>query len=219
MLLRHFATSGDGITFYGPPRGHTLTVFTGIVQALGRVVRQQCGALLVDKPPEFAPEGVSEGESIAINGCCLTATNEGSNRLRFDLSPETLGKTALGRLAEGEPVNLERAMSASSLFGGHIVQGHVDATGAVVAITPSGNSVIYRFRIPPEFRRYLIEKGSVAIDGISLTVVDLKEDEIDVWVIPHTLENTNLGIKRVGDEVNLEFDVIAKYVEKMLGSR
>ena len=190
-------------------------MFTGIIEALGRVRSFESGVLALTAPSTFAPNGFDLGESIAVNGCCLTVV-AGEGEIKFELSPETLARTALGEVVPGSIVNLERAMQIGGRFGGHIVQGHVDATGTVLAITPSGNSVIYQFQAPLEYDRYLIDKGSVTVDGISLTVVGPKDGVFNVWVIPHTLQETSLGTKSVGDRVNLEFDVIAKYVEKLL---
>jgi riboflavin synthase len=189
-------------------------MFTGIVQAVGKVHRIENLVLEVDAPASFAPEGYDTGESVAVNGCCLTVVAEAP--LRFDLSEETLARTGLGQLRAGDPVNLERAMTARDRFGGHIVQGHVDATGEVLAVEPQEGSTILRFRVPEEYTRYLIDKGSVTIDGISLTVVRPEGDTFEAWIIPHTLENTNLAARQPGDRVNLEFDVIAKYVERLL---
>jgi riboflavin synthase len=188
-------------------------VFTGIVEALGWVRSLQGGRLIVE--PDVPLEGLQAGESVAINGCCLTAV-EDRMPLLFDLSPETLARTSLGDLVPGSVVNVERAMKADGRFGGHLVQGHVDAAGTVVSVIPSGNSVVYRFQAPTGFGRYLIDKGSVAVDGISLTVVSPKADQFDVWVIPHTLERTNLGTRVPGDRVNLEFDMVAKYIERLV---
>ncbi|HEY0865780.1 MAG TPA: riboflavin synthase [Fimbriimonas sp.] len=194
-------------------------MFTGIVQATGCVVSLVDGVLSLRPPSDFAPEGTVVGESIAVNGCCLTVVPSEDGLLRFDLSPETLHRTSLGDVEAGSRVNLERAMSANGMLGGHIVQGHVDAPGEVVSLTPRENAVIVRFRAPREYDRYLIDKGSVTVDGISLTVVDPKDGEFDTWIIPHTLEVTNLGERKPGDRVNLEFDVLAKYVEKLLSAR
>ena len=194
---------------------HNFVMFTGIIQGLGRVVELRDGVLTVAPPDHFAPDGFDIGESIAVNGCCLSVVAD-RGELKFDLSPETLARTSLGKLIGGSVVNLERAMTASGRFGGHIVQGHVDATGTIESITPTGNSVVYRFQIPPNYDRYLIDKGSISIDGISLTVVQLDAGKFDVWVIPHTLQQTNLGTRKAGDTVNVEFDVIARYVEKMM---
>lgn len=190
-------------------------MFTGIVQAVGRVSKLDGGVLTLDAPTSFVDGTLEIGESIAVNGCCLTLVSE-EGGLRFDLSPETLARTSLGDVRPGSKVNMERAMQAGARFGGHIVQGHVDATGTLVSIRPEGNSVVYRFQAPAEYDRYLIDKGSVTIDGISLTVVHPDAGAFDVWVIPHTLQETHLGELQPGSRVNLEFDVIARYVEKLL---
>lgn len=189
-------------------------MFTGIVKGLGVVREFTPVRLTLDAPADFAPDGYDEGESIAVNGCCLTVV--GANPLVFDLSEETVVRTSLGDLAPGSHVNLERAMAAGDRFGGHIVQGHVDATGEVVAIEPQPDSTVIRFRVPAQYTKYLIDKGSVTIDGISLTVVRPTGDTFETWIIPHTLAHTNLHERKVGDRVNLEFDVIARYVERML---
>lgn len=189
-------------------------MFTGIIEGLGTVRSMSGGTLILDVKSGFANDPWKIGESVAVNGCCLTVV-DASDGLRFDLSPETLARTSLGSLKTGSKVNLERAMRADGRFGGHIVQGHVDATGEVVSITPRDNATVFQFRFPREWSRYLIDKGSVAIDGISLTVVDLRDDQFDVWIIPHTLQETNLSERKPGDKVNLEFDLIAKYVESL----
>ena len=192
-------------------------MFTGIVESLGEVVSRDGGKLEVRPESRFAPEGFSDGESVAVNGCCLTVLPGGG--LRFDLSPETLDRTSLGDLAPGARVNLERATVAGGRLGGHVVQGHVDAAGTFEGSRPEDNSVVMRFRAPAGYGRYLIDKGSVAIEGVSLTVVRPEGDTLEVWVIPHTLERTNLGTLKPGDRVNLEFDVLAKYVERLLEAR
>lgn len=186
-------------------------MFTGIIESVGRVVSLSDGVLLLDAPPA----DWTLGESVAVNGVCLTVVQHGQE-LRFDVSEETLRRSSLGDLAPGSPVNLERAMRADGRFGGHIVQGHVDATGTVASITPHGNSTVFRFSFDEGQGKYLIDKGSVAVDGISLTVVEPMWGAFSAWVIPHTLEMTNLGDKQVGDKVNLEFDVVAKYIDKLL---
>ncbi|MDR3690555.1 MAG: riboflavin synthase [Fimbriimonas sp.] len=192
-------------------------MYTGIIQGVGRVQSYENGVLTMTPPEGFAPDGFDIGESLAVNGICLTVIAD-SGTLKFDVSPETLARTSLGDAIPGSPVNLERPMSADGRFGGHMVQGHVDATGTIVSITPEGNSVVYRFQAPIEYDRYLIDKGSVAIDGISLTVVKPVDGQFDVWIIPHTLEVTNLGVLKVGSRVNLEFDLVARYVEKMMAA-
>lgn len=188
-------------------------MFTGIIEATGRVLALTGARLVIAAP--FA-HAVAVGESVAVNGCCLTAIAMGPD-LAFDLSAETLTRTALGSLSTGDAVNLERAMRADGRFGGHIVQGHVDATGEVISAAPVEGATVVRFRVPAGFQRYLIDKGSIAVDGVALTVVSPTGPEFDAWIIPHTLTETNLGDRRPGDRVNLEFDVLAKYVERLMG--
>jgi riboflavin synthase len=191
-------------------------MFTGIVTGVGRVESLEDGVLLV-RPPEAMSEGEpwKIGESVAVDGCCLTIAGH-DGPLRFDLSPETIARTGFRRLRAGSLVNLERAMRLGDRFGGHIVQGHVDATGEIVSIRPEADSFCFTFRAPEGSARYLIDKGSITIDGISLTVVEPRGDLFDVWIIPHTMRETNLGAARPGDPVNIEFDVLAKHVEKLL---
>jgi riboflavin synthase len=190
-------------------------MFTGIVEGLGKVREVSEGTLHLEVVQGYEGEPWEIGESVAVNGCCLTVVSA-KNGLRFNLSPETLACTSLGSLRPEATVNLERAMRADGRFGGHIVQGHVDATGTVVSLTPAESATVFRFEAPVEFHRYLIDKGSVTVDGVSLTVVNLQDGAFDVWVIPHTLQETNLGDRKIGDKVNLEFDLIAKYVDRML---
>jgi len=197
-------------------------VFTGIIQAVGNIEQLHDGKMWLSVPRSMAPSGFEEGESVAVNGCCLTVVDRVDNgdwSLSFDLSPETMNRTSFACLRPGSRVNLERAMSADGRFGGHIVQGHVDTTGTLVSITDAENSKIIRFELALQYDRYLIDKGSITIEGISLTVVDPQNGAFDTWIIPTTLRETNLGSKRPGDLVNIEFDVIAKYVEKLMGSR
>jgi riboflavin synthase len=191
-------------------------VFTGIVQAVGEVVLIEGSKLAVIADLATPDDPIRAGESIAVNGCCLTALRDVS--MEFDLSPETLQRTALSDFRPGSKVNLERAMRASDRFGGHIVQGHVDAVGELRTMLRDGDFTVFRFQSGEEFDRYLIDKGSIAVDGVSLTVVNPFEGEFDVWVVPHTISHTNLGSRRPGNRVNLEFDVLAKHVEKLLVS-
>lgn len=188
-------------------------MFTGIIEAVGEV-REISG----DGVALFAPySDLVIGESVAINGCCLTVV--GADPVRFDVSPETWRRTALGTLRPGDPVNLERAMPANGRFGGHIVQGHVDATGTIATLEAASANrafAVLRVEAPREYGRYLIDKGSVAVDGISLTVVAPEKGSFEVHLIPHTLAHTNLHAKKAGDLVNLEFDLLAKYVERLL---
>lgn len=197
-----------------------LIVFTGIVQAVGSVVSFEDGVLIVDPlSPSFLEGGFEAGESISVNGCCLTVVDGSTvDNLKFELSPETIARTAFAGTHSGDSLNLERAMSHTSRFGGHIVSGHVDATAEIISVEPQGNSVIYRVRVPHGGERYLIDKGSVTIDGISLTVVEPEGNEFKLWIIPHTVEHTNLKSRTVGSKVNVEYDQVAKYLEKLSAS-
>ena len=190
-------------------------MFTGLIQAVGTIELFQGSRLMVDAGTFAESDPIVAGESIAVNGCCLTALEHGV--LAFDLSAETIARTAFHELRSGSKVNLERAMRPMDRLGGHIVQGHVDSVGEVVAVLQDGEFTVFRFRTPKEMDRYMIDKGSIAVDGISLTIVHPVEGEFDVWVVPHTLEHTNLSSRKPGDLVNLEFDVLAKYVEKLVG--
>ncbi|MGZ6970838.1 MAG: riboflavin synthase [Thermoanaerobaculia bacterium] len=198
-------------------------MFTGLVSAVARVVSLRSGAagavLAVERPPDFGDAAV--GESIAVSGVCLTVVPPAApgQPLFFDVSPETLSRSALGGLAAGAGVNLERALRASDRLGGHIVAGHVDGTAEVLGIEKSGDSWTFRFSLPLPLARYAVEKGSIAVDGISLTVAALGEGSFDVAVIPHTFTATTLGMKKPGDRVNLEVDVLGKYVERLLAAR
>lgn len=193
-------------------------MFTGIIEAVGRVSRIEktgdLARLWVDEP-RLAAE-VALGDSVAVNGACLTIAEEGP-ALRFDAIAETLERTALGALAVGSRVNLERAMRADARFDGHIVQGHVDEMGTVRAWHREGDDVRLVIAARPEFAGLLVEKGSVTIEGVSLTVVGVTADGFDVALIPHTLDVTTLGALDVGAPVNLEADILGKYVKKYLG--
>ncbi|MCA1849340.1 MAG: riboflavin synthase [Actinobacteria bacterium] len=163
--------------------------------------------------------GTRIGDSVSVNGVCLTVNELDDASLTFHAMPETLRRTALGDLAEGSPVNLERAMTLERRFGGHIVQGHVDGVGEVLAVYPEGDAQIWEFEAPAGVLRYTVEKGSVCVDGISLTVVALREASFTASILPQTRANTNLRELRVGDRVNLEADVVGKYVERLLEPR
>ena len=156
------------------------------------------------------------GDSIAVNGACLTAVSLSESEFSVDLSPETMRRTSLGNLAAESVVNLERALSATDRMGGHIVQGHVDGTGRITSTRDDGDSVIFRVRAPSRLMPYIVEKGFIAVDGISLTVVKVGTSSFTLAVIPYTLRNTNLATISVGDRVNLEADILAKYVENLL---
>lgn len=196
-------------------------MFTGIVEELGVVEAlesRQAGSRLRVKAPTVTQDA-REGDSICVNGVCLTALDINAQGFAADVSPETLRRSSLGELRQGSRVNLERALKASSRLGGHIMQGHVDGVGKVESLDPLGNENWWlRVRIPDELDRYLVFKGSIAIDGISLTVAEVEGGIVAVTIIPHTYAQTNLCTKRVGDSVNIETDVLAKYVEKMLAN-
>ena len=191
-------------------------MFTGIIEEVGKITQ-------INKQGEFAVVTIQAskvlqdahlGDSIAVNGVCLTVTSFSESQFTADVMSETLKRTSLGELKPSSPVNLERAMAANGRFGGHIVSGHIDGTGEVVGIKPAHNSIWYRIQTTPKLMRYIIEKGSITIDGISLTVVDT--DETSLSIIPHTIKETNLGSKKIGSLVNLENDIVGKYIEQFL---
>jgi riboflavin synthase len=193
-------------------------VFTGLVEEVGRVRRLEAEHLCrLQVSASRVLEGTRIGDSVAVNGVCLTVNELGGGTLIFYAMPETLRRTALIDLSEGSPVNLERAMSLESRFGGHIVQGHVDGVGEVAGVRPEGDAQIWEFGAPKGVLRYTVEKGSICVDGISLTVVSVRDASFTVSILPQTRQKTNLGELRVGDHVNLEADVIAKYVERLVG--
>jgi riboflavin synthase len=193
-------------------------MFTGIIEEVGeiadtddssefRTLRVRAGQIL---------QGAAAGDSISVNGVCLTVRTFEKDSFTADLSRETLDRTSLKNLRSGSIVNLERPMRADGRFGGHMVQGHVDGVGRIREFSRDGDSWTLRVEFPPNALRYIVEKGSIAIDGISLTVAAVKGNALEIAIIPHTFENTNLKRAAAGDDVNLEFDVIAKYVERML---
>jgi riboflavin synthase alpha subunit len=193
-------------------------VFTGIIEAVGTLTSLEPRGEVVRVEVEAgrASGGVRIGDSVAVNGCCLTVTAIADERLAFEAVKETLEKTSLGDQREGARVNLERAMRADGRLDGHIVQGHVDGTGRVRVFERRGDDVRLEVACGPEIARYLVPKGSVAIDGVSLTVVSASDDAFDVALIPHTLAETNLGDRASGERVNLEADVLGKYVVRYL---
>jgi len=200
-------------------------VFTGIVEELGQVVtldRAAEPARLTIAGPAVTADA-RHGDSIAINGVCLTVTAISGGQFSADVMGETLSRSSLGALAPGAPVNLERSVRPDGRMGGHIVQGHVDGTGAIASRSSAGGWDVVRVSVPAELSRYVVEKGSVAIDGVSLTVSALSPPGDDAWLevslIPETLQRTTLGTKQPGDVVNLEVDMIAKYVERLLAGR
>ena len=186
-------------------------MFTGIVEELGTVVAVAADRLAVRGP--LVTSDAAYGASIAVNGCCLTVTDLDGDTFGADVMAETFRRTSLGALRPGDPVNLERPVRADGRLGGHVVQGHVDATGTIEEHTPEG---VVRVAIPPDLARYVVEKGSIAVDGVSLTVVDAGDAAFTVGLIPATLELTTLGRKGPGDPVNIEVDVLAKYVGRLL---
>lgn len=193
-------------------------MFTGIIEELGHVAH-------IDRGIESArmrlegPRVVSDaahGASIAVNGVCLTVVDHDDTGFSVDVMSETLDRSSLGALTVGDRVNLERAMAANARFGGHIVQGHVDGTGTIVSRVPGENSERVRISLPAPLQRYIVEKGSITVDGVSLTVASVDDAAFEISLIPTTLDLTTLGIKQPGDPVNLEVDVLAKYVEKLM---
>lgn len=194
-------------------------MFTGIVEEMGVVKSVQHGAVssFIEIKAETVLSDAHMGDSIAVNGVCLTVTDITPDSFRADVMNETLSRSSLGILRQGNCVNLERAMSANGRFGGHIVSGHIDGTGTITDIKKDGIAVWYTITSSPEILWYIVEKGSVAIDGISLTVADVSDSDFKISVIPHTAEQTVLGYKKSGDTVNIENDIIGKYVEKLMG--
>jgi riboflavin synthase len=199
-------------------------MFTGLVEGRGVVRRSETAGpgrrLVIAAPHELRTGGPPQlGDSIAVNGCCLTIVAMDGDEWSFDVGEESLNRTNLGAVAVGDAVNLERALAVGARLGGHFVQGHVDGRGSVLSIQPDGEWVTMRFALPKDLARYVVEKGSIAVDGISLTVVEALADQFSVMLIPHTLAATTLGRRKVGDVVNLEVDMLAKYVERLLANR
>ncbi|HEX6207053.1 MAG TPA: riboflavin synthase [Actinomycetota bacterium] len=188
-------------------------MFTGIVEERG-VVRASAPRLQIEAASVSAD--ARTGDSISVDGVCLTVVDRAEGTLAFDVAPETVRRTTLGDLAEGNAVNLERPVTLATRLGGHLVQGHVDGVGEIASVVPEGDGVRMTVRVPEGLGRYLVEKGSVAVDGVSLTLAEVRPDGFAVALIPHTLEATGLGGKRPGDRVNLEMDLIAKYVERLM---
>lgn len=189
-------------------------MFTGIVEERGKVLSISPQRLVVDC--RTVPEGSPVGASVAVNGVCLTVVERAPERLTFDLSEETLARTSLSRLAAGAAVNLERPLTLSSRLGGHLVQGHVDGVGTVVSVEGDRSGAVVTIRPPKAVLRYVVEKGSIGVDGVSLTVSRVSDGTFAVALIPHTLSVTTLGATGAGEPVNLEIDVIAKYVEALM---
>jgi riboflavin synthase len=196
-------------------------MFTGIIQGLGTLFekRPAGGGMIFGLEADFVLTDPEEGESIAVNGACLTARNITGRRFYVDVSPESLARTILGRLQTGNRVNLERALRLSDRLGGHLVSGHVDAMGQVEQRRSAGDFTLFTFSLDSGLTRYVIEKGSITINGVSLTVNSCERDRFSVSIIPHTLAVTTLGALREGDLVNIEVDMIGKYVEKLLAEK
>ena len=194
-------------------------MFTGIVEELGAldsIHRDGDSARLRIRGP-LVTSDAGHGDSISVNGVCLTVTSiEPGEYFDADVMAETLDRTALGALGPADPVNLERAMRADARFGGHIVQGHVDGVGEILAMDPEGDGKRMRLAVPGQLTRYMVEKGSITVDGVSLTIAALNGREMEIALIPHSLQLTTLGLRTVGEKVNLEVDVFAKYVESLL---
>ncbi len=192
-------------------------MFTGIVEEVGRVTLARPGNFVIATGDVL--QGMELGGSINVNGVCLTITSFDTNSFSVDIMSETLRRTNLGLLSAGDRVNLERPLAVGGRLGGHLVQGHVDATGRVASVRWDGEAMLIRFEAPPEVMRYVVEKGFIAVDGVSLTVVTKSTGSFQVSVVDYTRQHTTLGDRRVGDSVNLEVDIIAKYVERLSQAR
>jgi len=187
-------------------------VFTGIIEEIGKIISARPGNLTIAAGKVL--EDMEGGVSIAVNGVCLTVTSFDNKSFAVEVMPETLSRTNLGLLKAGDGVNLERPLSLGGRLGGHLVQGHIDTTGRVISVTPRGESIIIGFEAPPRLMAYIVEKGFIAVDGVSLTIVSRNSSSFQVSLVRYTRQNTILGSRRVGDVVNLEADIIAKYVEQ-----
>ena len=192
-------------------------MFTGIVEEIGTINSLVNSVLTIQAEQVLAD--IKLGDSISVNGTCLTVVNFTESKFSVDLAPETLRRTVFGNLNPGDTVNLERALAANDRFGGHMVQGHVDATGRVISIRDEGDSSIFRISNPKRLKPYLVEKGFIAVDGISLTIVKVFTSSFTLSVIPYTRMNTNLRDQLIGGKVNLEVDILAKYVENLMAQR
>ncbi|MFC7060868.1 riboflavin synthase [Halobacillus seohaensis] len=194
-------------------------MFTGIIEEIGSVkgITTKTEALEISVHAKDILNDVNLGDSISINGVCLTVTSYTAHSVEFDVMPETFRATNLHELKQGSPVNLERAMAAGGRFGGHLVSGHIDGTGSIISKSPESNAVYYDIELPDELIKYFVYKGSIAIDGTSLTVFGVKDNRVTISLIPHTMEHTVLGGKGPGDQVNIECDMIGKYVAHFLG--
>ncbi len=196
-------------------------MFTGIVEELGRVesLGEKDGGTVLTLRGELAVQGTGLGDSVAVNGVCLTVIGKEGNSLSFGVAPETLSRTNLGDLAAGDAVNLERSLPADGRLGGHFVQGHVDGTGRLEELAPDGDSLRVSVEAPPELLHYMVPKGYIAVDGTSLTLIDVLPDRFTFMLVAYTRQNIALPTRQVGSRVNLEVDILAKYTEKFLAGR
>ena len=196
-------------------------MFTGIIEELGTVesVEVLPDSIRLGIKGDLVRQDLSQGESISVNGVCLTAAEITSDGFMADVMLETLNRSSLSGISEGESVNLERAMSGAGRFGGHVVQGHVDGVAEIVSREPSANWEVVKVKIPAELSKYVVHKGSITFDGVSLTVNDISDNTVSLSLIPETLRLTTLGTKQVGDKVNVEADILAKHIEKLIEAR
>jgi riboflavin synthase len=196
-------------------------MFTGIVEELGTVAKVEtlADSIRLQIKGDLVSSDLSQGESIAVNGVCLTAAELTSDGFIADVMLETLNRSSLSGIAQGDKVNLERAMSGTGRFGGHVVQGHVDGVAEIISREPSANWEVVKVRIPAELSKYVVHKGSITFDGVSLTVNDITDDTVSLSLIPETLRLTTLGSKKVGDKLNVEADILAKHIEKLIEAR
>jgi riboflavin synthase len=190
-------------------------MFTGIIKELGTIKEIKGASLFIEVSSKLG-QSIEPGSSLAVNGCCLTAEEITANIVKVTLMPETFKRTMFNSIKSGDTVNLETSVDTKTLFDGHIVSGHVDAIGTIESIQPAGNSYIFVFKAPKELMRYIIEKGSITINGISLTVISASDNSFSVGIIPFTWKHTMLHQTHVGDQVNIEVDMLAKYIEKLI---
>ncbi|CAB4623843.1 unannotated protein [freshwater metagenome] len=196
-------------------------MFTGIVEELGSVARVETldDSIRLQIKGDLVRTDLSQGESVSVNGVCLTAAEITDDGFIADVMAETLNHSSLSGIAEGDVVNLERAMSGAGRFGGHVVQGHVDGVAEIISREPSANWEVVKVRIPHDLSRYVVHKGSITFDGVSLTVNDITDDVVSLSLIPETLRLTTLGHKKVGEKLNVEADILAKHIEKLIEAR
>ena len=196
-------------------------MFTGIIEELGTVASVEVlpDSIRLAIKGDLVRQDLSQGESISVNGVCLTAAEITSDGFIADVMLETLNRSSLSGISQGESVNLERAMSGAGRFGGHVVQGHVDGVAEIISREPSANWEVVRVRIPAELSKYVVHKGSITFDGVSLTVNDISDNTVSLSLIPETLRLTTLGTKQVGDKLNVEADILAKHIEKLIEAR